>query len=144
MSKTLLPMAFETAMSLWPSRATRSEPIASGTGVPAASTVTPMMAGWMPHRHPSLSPRDKKVREDADPEDGGEEGDEVPPFVVRERAVGDGHLEGEEERPSQRLCDRRVAALLLLLLLLLSSSSSSDAMATLPVQLSMAVMTLSL
>ena len=64
-------------------------------------------------------PRDEEVGEHADPEDGGEEGDQVPPFVVRQRAVGDGHLEGEEERPSQRLCDRRVAALLLLLLLLL-------------------------
>ena len=30
------------------------EPIASGTDVPAASTVTPMIAGWMFHMQPSL------------------------------------------------------------------------------------------
>ena len=54
MSKTFEPIAFETAMSPWPLRATRSEPIASGTEVPAAGSVQPIIAGWMLRMHPSF------------------------------------------------------------------------------------------
>ena len=54
MSKTFEPIAFETAMSPWPCLATSSEPIASGTEVPAARTVTPMIAGWIFHMQPSF------------------------------------------------------------------------------------------
>merc|ERR1719171_1276202 len=54
MSKTLEPIAFETAMSPWPLRATSREPIASGTEVPAARRVQPMIAGWMLSMQPIL------------------------------------------------------------------------------------------
>mmetsp|Transcript_585 Transcript_585/g.1699 ORF Transcript_585/g.1699 Transcript_585/m.1699 type:complete len:342 (-) Transcript_585:32-1057(-) len=52
MSKTLLPMALLTAMLPMPSRATTMEPSASGTDVPAASTVRPMTTGSRPMAQP--------------------------------------------------------------------------------------------
>merc|ERR1719421_1653708 len=54
-SNTLEPMALETAMSPSPSFATAMEPSASGTDVPIARKVMPMMKDEMPHAQPIFS-----------------------------------------------------------------------------------------
>mmetsp|Transcript_26031 Transcript_26031/g.41025 ORF Transcript_26031/g.41025 Transcript_26031/m.41025 type:complete len:111 (-) Transcript_26031:679-1011(-) len=54
-SKILLPMELDTAMSPCPIRATITLENKSGTDVPAASTVNPMITEGMPRVFPTIS-----------------------------------------------------------------------------------------
>eukprot|EP00581_Thalassiosira_minuscula_P040233 CAMPEP_0184448474 /NCGR_PEP_ID=MMETSP0740-20130409/4426_1 /TAXON_ID=385413 /ORGANISM="Thalassiosira miniscula, Strain CCMP1093" /LENGTH=85 /DNA_ID=CAMNT_0026818385 /DNA_START=401 /DNA_END=658 /DNA_ORIENTATION=+ len=54
-SKILLPIELETAISPSPSRATITLEIKSGTDVPAAITVSPIITGGIPIVFPTIS-----------------------------------------------------------------------------------------
>ena len=51
-SKTLDPIEFDTAISPYPFRATRTDAIVSGTDVPAAKKVIPMTVSGIPKVKP--------------------------------------------------------------------------------------------
>lgn len=56
MSNTLLPMELDTAMSPSPCLATMTEAMVSGTEVPAARTVMPIMLSGMFNMYPHITP----------------------------------------------------------------------------------------
>lgn len=57
MSKTLEPIAFAIAIEPWPFFATVTEAMRSGTDVPAARTMTPMMTGSTRQEQPIIEAR---------------------------------------------------------------------------------------